>query len=318
LSTKWRNVRRILRLISRLERRYHFVSICRATSVFGFYARIHVEMRTTRPAVVVTASNANPEAVALVAAARKYSVISLFSAHASFPPNWVALPFADLVILHGPASLSGNQLPAHSKVVFKGLPGASKHLALEPLHGNQLVVGIFLSAPIDLAGVQATVEALPKVLPVQRIVVRPHPTVMLSPDLNWIRSSSARIELSTNVPLEKSIDGCNLDNSGNSSVHLEVLKQGVPTIHIAGLDQVDDDYLGFVDRKVVFKLDRLEDLNLDSLAAFYSEGWTERFRLFDPSYLEDPGLFNSRLRHQIELLLSQKLATLNHLDSVVQ
>lgn len=73
---------------------------------------------------------------------------------------------------------------------------------------------------------------------------------------------------------------CDLVVSGNSSAHLSVLKAGVPTAYVAGLDLLSDDYYGFVAQGIV-----PQSLDPEAVGRFYAEpGWVERFRRFDAAY----------------------------------
>ena len=58
---------------------------------------------------------------------------------------------------------------------------------------------------------------------------------------------------------------------GNSAVQLKLVSEGVPVVHISGLDPQDYDSYGYCQREFVFGIQLIQDLRLFDLRKFYSE-----------------------------------------------
>lgn len=295
-------VRRFFRIIGRLERRHHFVTVCRTGAVIGFYARYLRELAHRRPACVIVTSVASPEAVALVAAARRRALRTLFSAHATLPPGMGLIPQTDIALLDGPASLEGNTLPHYCRPIFRGIRGETRPMRLLPLESGRIRLGIFLTSPLDQEGLQRTIESALKVLPIGEILIRPHPTLMLSPDLSELATRYPEVSVPSGLTLAESIARCDLVIASNSNVHLEVVRAGVPSVYVRELDFLDDDYCGFVARGIVPRVSP-EKLSLREIREFFGDGWIARFRQFDPAYLEDPEKVREALRGSLAQLI---------------
>jgi hypothetical protein len=78
---------------------------------------------------------------------------------------------------------------------------------------------------------------------------------------------------------------CDVVLAGNSSCHLSLLRYGVPTFYVAGLDQVPHDFYRFLELGIVPAFDKVEAVDLPKLATFYGDPqWSERFTFFDAGY----------------------------------
>jgi hypothetical protein len=89
----------------------------------------------------------------------------------------------------------------------------------------------------------------------------------------------------------------------DSNVHLEVLKQGVPTIAVANFGIVPaerTDLYGFVANGVIpAPLPSLAALDPDSVMAFFGSGWSERFRRYDAAYLRADDAVTEEVRQAL-------------------
>src|SRR4029078_13524589 len=92
----------------------------------------------------------------------------------------------------------------------------------------------------------------------------------------------------------------------NSSVHLPVLKLGIPSIAIkrlGGYPETRTDMYGLVrDRIVPPAVASVRDMQPDALSAFFSNGWVARFQRDDASYARPQAAIESEVRAAIERL----------------
>ena len=99
---------------------------------------------------------------------------------------------------------------------------------------------------------------------VDAVVVRKHPA-------NLWRGIDAitgdRVSISTSPSSFDDIARCHVVIAGNSSVHVDALTAGVPSIFVPGLDHTPDDVLGFVRERLVLSADRLD---IDDVLHFYA------------------------------------------------
>ena len=89
----------------------------------------------------------------------------------------------------------------------------------------------------------------------------------------------------------------------NSNVHLPVLKLGIPTVVVKGLGLYPEsraDMYGFAAAGIVFPPVRsIQDLRVAELKAFFENGWTDRFRQYDASYLRPPAEVRAEVRRAV-------------------
>src|SRR5262245_1901784 len=92
----------------------------------------------------------------------------------------------------------------------------------------------------------------------------------------------------------------------NSSVHLPVLKLGIPSIAIKQLGRYPEtrtDMYGLVrDRIVPPSVASIRDMRPGALAAFFSNGWVARFQQYDASYARPQAAIEVEVREAIERL----------------
>ena len=293
-----KGIKRVLRIIRRMSKREHFLVICQSASVLGSYARFRRDMELSPPDAILVASGSHPVVQSLVAAAKSCSIPSIYCTHATVAPRGRAIvPQADLVLLDGPAALDAcaEVGPIAFQVVYKGLPGGNVPLNLNALRDPNFAVGIFISAPVDQSGLRAAVLWIKKQLQPKHILIRPHPVAMLSPDLTPLVRDVPEVTVMTGATLDHCIEQCSLVFSGNSNVHLDVLKAGVPTAFMPRLDTTVADYYGFVAGRIVPGFDTEAQINIQAIIDFYSGTWPERFRKFDVAYLEAPEVAAQRV-----------------------
>ena len=263
-----------------------FLVAARVASTIGYYLRFEPWLRRRPIRAIAVSSDSNPYAMALWAAARQHGLRTIYVTHGHLPEDPPRLDF-DLSVLDGPAlrrvyersqGLSGH-------VVYRGSEGAYRPLDCSGLSGKVLRLGVFLSLVVDWDRLRVLLDALRLHLRPARLRVRLHPNEVVRPDDVAHRlGPDVEISWARSVLLEDAAV-CDLVVAGNSSCHLTVLKYGVPTLYVRGLDSVPHDFYRFLESRIVAGVERVEDIDLDAVAAFYADpAWGERFTDFDGSY----------------------------------
>lgn len=288
-----RSVRRYLRCVARLSRRHDFFVSCRLASTLTLYAR-SLQLLAAIPAkAVIVSSDYNPEEVALARAARRKGVPGIFVAHAH--TNRLSPPLdSDLAILNGEAALEAYRQkgPVTSRVVFRGVEGEGRALDPGLLLTASPIAGIFLPTQIRWETLRAIVAGLRQRYHPRRLRLRWHPNMLESRRLDLVTDDLAGIDISPKgTPLVEDAQRCHFVIADeNSNVHLAVLKAGVPTLAIEGIgvhppDMVD--HYGFIRNGIIPPLvPSLDALVPDDVAAFYGQGWKDRFRYYDGGYMQ--------------------------------
>lgn len=96
------------------------------------------------------------------------------------------------------------------------------------------------------------------------------------------------------IPIESTNDsrlGSYIGVAGNSSIHIELLAQGVLSVYYDELDSIKSDYYGFVKRGAVLKLSDPLHLTSEELKAFYfSQDWHQNISHFDYAFAKQEEL----------------------------
>jgi RimJ/RimL family protein N-acetyltransferase len=208
--------------------------------------------------------------------------------------------------MDGAIALSAcQQVSRHPFVpILWGVGGSCHTLSIPQKPLSQLSVGLFLTAPVLMSGLEDAVAALYSTIRPARVVVRPHPIAMFTPNLDDLVSRFPGLHISQGESLESSIEQCDIVIAGDSNVHREVLRAGVPSLYLASLDGIARDYWKFVAHRVTMEVD-LTSFSLEQLRQFHDESWTDRFRAYDASYLESLSETNARVKGEIESFLTE-------------
>ena len=89
----------------------------------------------------------------------------------------------------------------------------------------------------------------------------------------------------------------------NSNVHLPVLKLGIPTVAVKRLGLYPEsraDMYGFAAAGIVFPpVTSVRDVEPQEFKAFFAEGWVDRFRQYDASYLRPEDEVSAEVRQAV-------------------
>jgi hypothetical protein len=109
------------------------------------------------------------------------------------------------------------------------------------------------------------------------VIIRPHPLNLwrgLPETVRKYRGDGVSLSRAT---LETDLTHCFLMVAGNSSVHLEALIAGVPSIHSPGLDHTPPDALAFLRGDVVYRACHPQLHIADVMDYYCSSAWRARF-----------------------------------------
>ncbi len=299
---------RARRIVRTFQRDGHFLPLCQASKFVACYAVYLDWLRTVKPKAVVISTMTHPECWALVTAAHAVGIRTIFAAHASLPPEGNAVaPCTDLLLLYSEQCLNScREVGATQRdFCFWGLDGETLPLRFAELEPEKFVLGLFLTAPVNEAGLIEVIRTLIAVNRPKYLLLRPHPIGFLSPSFDHLERDIPGVRLSGNRSLQECLKECDVVLSGNSNVHRDALRAGVPTMYVDGVDMSGYDLWRFV--RGGYVPEHRPDLPIESatLRAFYSKEWRLHFRSYDASFDESPLVTQARVRQALTEYLNR-------------
>ncbi len=219
----------------------------------GFYEVYLHKLKQHKPRCIVFANDHNPDARAMLLAARKLGIKTVYIQHASVSTYFPPLQF-DLNLLEGQDSLDKYRMcgPVTGHVELIGMPKADAYVPLRNRNKRIQTIGIGLNMADPLPEIEKLLLALQHALPQTHLLVRPHPRDKR--DFVFMKQNSKGISLSS--PLSEStfdyLRRIDVQISGNSGIHLEAVLLNVWSVYY-DFNQNDNlnDYYGFVKRGLV-------------------------------------------------------------------
>ncbi len=268
-----------------------FLVACRVAATLGYYGRFRRQLAASELSGLVVSSDSNPCAMGAWAAAKIAGLPVAYINHGHLPADPPHTDFA-LNLLDGPAlyDVYRNSLGMSGEVVFKGAEGVSRTMSVDALRrpATELRVGIFLSLVNDWDGVAEALRSIRKVLGPRSIRIRLHPNRTVRDHAAIARlPSGPDITLSdASCTLVEDAAQCDLVVCGGTSAHLTLLKYGIPTVCVPGLDRVPWDFYRFIELGIVASCADIAGLSPSAMADFYERPeWLPAFQRFDPSHL---------------------------------
>ncbi len=299
-------LREVLRIVRRLDRRYGFLVACRAAAAIAWYARTKSALEVIRPGVVLVSSDSNPEEVGFTAAADALSIPRVFVSHAYPTPFAPPLDFS-LSILEGEAAVRvrAGKGPIKGAIVLAGVEGEWAPLEPERFDRATPVIGIFAPKALSWSTLASLIADCRQRFGARQIVIRWHPS-RLDPAkrLHKLGNLSGIEESPMGAALADVARRCDwVIADENSNVHLPVLKLGIPTVAVKRLGLYPEsrsDMYGFAAAGIVFPpVDSIRDIQPDAFKAFFADGWVDRFRQYDASYLRSQREIAAEVRHAV-------------------
>jgi hypothetical protein len=298
-----------LRVVRRIDDRHGFLVACRVAGAIAWYARGKAILRAQRPDAIVVSSDTNPEEVGFTAAARALGIPTIFISHAYPTPFSPPLVF-NLSILGGQAEADARRRRGASagEILLAGLEGDSISLDVTQFERREPVIGIFAPKAVSWKTLAAVIADCRHHFRARQIVIRWHPSMLEPPRLSHRLSDlSGIVESPRTAKLADVARTCDwVIADENSSVHLAVLKLGIPSIAVKRLGRYPEtrtDMYGLVrDGVVPPAVASIRDMRPDTLAAFFSNGWAARFQQYDASYARPQAAIEVEVRAAIQRL----------------
>jgi hypothetical protein len=304
-----RSFGRALRIVRLVDRRHGFLVACRVAGAIAWYARGRAILAAHRPDAVVVSSDTNPEEVGFTAAARALAIPSIFISHAYPTPFSPPLVFS-LSILGGEAEVEARRRrgPIAGEIQLAGLEGDSRPLDAKQFERREPIIGIFAPKAVSWKTLGDLIDDCRRHFQPRQIVIRWHPSMLEAPRLSHrLADLSGIVESPRTAKLADVACQCDwVIADENSSVHLPVLKLGIPSIAIRQLGRYPEtrtDMYGLVrDHIVPPAVASIRDVRPDSLTAFFSNGWVARFQQYDASYARPQTAIELEIRSAIQRL----------------
>jgi len=309
LLTSGRSFVQAFRVVRLIDRRHGFLVACRAAGAIAWYARGKAILGAQPRNAVLVSSDTNPEEVGFTAAARALAIPSVFISHAYPTPFSPPLAF-NLSLLGGEAEVDARRRhgPIAGGILLVGLEGDSRPLDVEQFDRREPIIGVFAPKAVSWHTLADVIADCRRHFRARQIVIRWHPSMLEPPRLSHrLADLSGIVESPRTATLADVARQCDwVVADENSSVHLAVLKLGIPSIAVRQLGRYPEtrtDMYGLVrDHVVPPAVPSIRDMRSETLAAFFSNGWTARFQRYDASYARPQTAIDREVRAAIERL----------------
>ncbi len=298
---------RFAKFFRRYEPQGTFLTCCRVSELLWCYVCAEAHLEATSAKGVLVATNYAPTACALMAAARDRKLKVVYTCHAIIPYDAVMPALeADIAYLYSKRAIEAFNSYYGIEcrhIHFTGLAGPSRPMRLAESFQDVKTVGVFLTAYTVQPEFERLIRELSEVSHIQSIIIRPHPLAEANPDLAFI-SAFPKVTLETAGRAYDTAAKSDFVIAGSSSVHIEVVKSGTPSLYWERFDTIGPDYYRFLRDGVLYPLDDVGTLDWNAVKEFYSSSWIDRFRELDCSYMHDPLEMNLEMKAVLERLMS--------------
>ncbi len=290
LPTLWQVYRLSLKICGKYPL---YVSLRAQETIFSFIYFSEL-FREERPSVVLISSEGNPHGRAILGAGLKCKVPVVFVSHGAVAAEPVAIHCQMAVFYGSKAYEDFKQANSRIKhVLFYGFSA--------PVWKNTFdkKVCICLSQDPNIESLKTLVAKLSD--QGYKILLRPHPHSLVKFN-NFLDFQNIR--LCVDESLAESIEACEYVVAGNSTVHLEILLCGVPSVYWSELDSGLAKKLNFLSEDLI--ADWSSGLTSSEIQKLYrSELWQHRFaKYMNTSY--DQKSFLLRFENGIDDLIENR------------
>ncbi|WP_299990605.1 hypothetical protein [uncultured Pontibacter sp.] len=235
----------------------------------GFYEVYLQKLKQYRPQAIVFANDHNADARAMLLAAKKLGIPTVYVQHSSVSNLFPPLSF-DLNLLEGQDSLDKYRQcgPVQGRVEFIGMPKADRFVPLRNESRQVQTLGIACNLMDRVEEVEQLIRQISRDFPQLRILLRPHPRDKRS--YTFVTGISPNVSL-TNARQQsvfEYLQGIDMLISGNSGIHLEAVLLNVWSVYY-NFNPTEElhDYYGFVKHSLVE-----EATSYDSLKPMLAQG----------------------------------------------
>ena len=248
--------------------------------LMAYYTRYLRIFENAQFKVAVTSSHSNPHAIAFNLAARKLQVPVVLITH-GMPVTPVAKLFFDLALVHCEVA---RQTYLNERCTFKQalIHGRKQnHRSMPTTLPNSVSAGIFLCKDVNEETFRQLIQLLLTNQRINKIIVRPHPKNLWKELDTFLNSlDDTRIVKVGDDCVWNDLDKVELVFGGNSSVLIDAVVAGKPTVYVPNLDYGANDMHQLVSSGLVCQFGE-QLMDFSSLLHFYQRGaWPETLRLF--------------------------------------
>lgn len=219
----------------------------------GYYEPYLQHLKKYQPRAVVFANDHNDDARAMLLAANKLNIPTIYIQHASVSTAFPPLEFS-LSLLEGQDALDKyrecGQVQGQVKLI--GMPKADKFLQHRNFRQSVKNIGVCGNLLDDYAALKGTVTALVQQFPELKITFRPHPGD--TRDFSFINGLGKNATLS-NPKTEQAFEFLKAQDlliAADSSIHLEAALLNIPGIYYRfGESNFTYDYYGYVQHQLI-------------------------------------------------------------------
>ncbi len=214
----------------------------------GYYEQYLKHLKKYQPRAVIFANDHNDDARAMLLAANKLNIPTVYIQHATVSTAFPPLEFS-LSLLEGHDALDKYKLcgPINGDVKLIGMPKADKFMQFRNFKTTVEKIGIAGNLLDDYAALKETITYLIHNFPELNLTFRPHPGDKR--DFSFVKFSGKNATLSS-PKTENAFEflkGQDLIIAADSSIHLEAALLNIPGIYFRfGQSNFVHDYYGYV------------------------------------------------------------------------
>ncbi len=219
----------------------------------GFYEVYLQKLHEYKPTTIVFANDHNPDARAMLLAAKAVGIKTAYIQHASISPIFPPLQF-DLNMLEGQDALDKYKLcgPVEGGVELIGMPKSDAYANYRNKNREIRTIGIGCNLMDDIVEVEKLLRQLTIDFPTINFILRPHPRDTRNYKPLLTINSNIHISDGSTEPTFDYLRRIDVQISGNSGIHLEATLLNVWSIFYNMNPQENlNDYYGFIEHGLV-------------------------------------------------------------------
>jgi hypothetical protein len=219
----------------------------------GFYEVYLQKLKKYRPQAIVFANDHNADARAMLLAAKKLGIKTVYVQHASVSNLFPPLAF-DLNLLEGQDSLDKYKQcgPVNGRVEFIGMPKADKFVPLRNKRQHVQTLGIACNLMDRVKEVEQLLRHISRDFPKLRILLRPHPRDKRSYTFATAISPNVGFSDGRQQSVFEYLQSIDMLISGNSGIHLEAVLLNIWSVYFNFNPKEElHDYYGYVAKGLV-------------------------------------------------------------------
>lgn len=248
-------------------------------SFFGFTASLlSGSIRRNMPFALVSNDHA-PMPVAFAQVCRAFGIPVGYIQHAEINPDFPPLAF-DFAVLNNSASLEiysaiSSQLPPTFILPRFGYEPDRKRLKRDL--NKPVKVGVFLTSLCDFNRVGDLIEGLKNNERIESVCIQPHPRIS--------EQQLRRIQ-KIGVPVGRlDLNKVDVAVCQNTSIVIELIHRGIKTLQIFEYDFVKNDHYGFIENRIVPRLQKHELIEPFWVRCTFTREWESKYSKFSPDWV---------------------------------